>query len=60
MINDLLGKNVKPLCTDPRPGDIMHSLADITLAKNLLACTPKTSFQQGLKKAIHCHQKRLI
>ncbi|MHC4645342.1 MAG: NAD-dependent epimerase/dehydratase family protein [Planctomycetota bacterium] len=33
MINDLLGKNVKPLHADPRPGDIKHSLADITLAK---------------------------
>jgi UDP-glucose 4-epimerase len=34
MISDILGKNVKPSYSDPRPGDIKHSLADISKAKD--------------------------
>ncbi len=34
----------------PRPGDVLHTKADITLAKNLLNWEPKTSFEEGIKK----------
>lgn len=33
-----------------RPGDVLHTKADITLAKNLLDWEPKTSFEEGIKK----------
>jgi UDP-N-acetylglucosamine 4-epimerase len=36
-----------------RPGDIKHSLADISKASNLLGYAPKESLQSGLEKAIH-------
>ena len=29
-VNELLGKDIKPIYTDPRPGDVKHSLSDIT------------------------------
>lgn len=35
LLNQVLDKQVKPVYTDPRPGDIKHSLADITRAKNI-------------------------
>jgi UDP-glucose 4-epimerase len=60
VINDLLGKNVKPLYTDPRPGDVKHSLADISLAKKLIDFAPKVSFRQGLQKAIDWYRQNLI
>jgi nucleoside-diphosphate-sugar epimerase len=60
MINDLLGKNVKPLYTDPRPGDIKHSLADISLAKKVIGFAPKVSFRQGLEKAIDWYCQNLL
>jgi len=60
VINELLGKNIKPLYTDPRPGDIKHSLADITLAKKLLAFKPTIPFKQGLQKAIHWYRENLL
>jgi len=60
MINELLGKNVKPTYTAPRPGDIKHSLADITLAKKLIAFKPEISFRQGLEKAIDWYRKNLL
>jgi nucleoside-diphosphate-sugar epimerase len=43
----LIGKKIKYL--PPRPGDIRHTRADITLAKNLLGWRPKISFEKGLK-----------
>jgi nucleoside-diphosphate-sugar epimerase len=46
----LIGGQVKYL--DPRKGDILHTKADITLAKNLLNWQPKIDFKQGVKKTI--------
>ena len=33
----------------PRKGDVLHTKADTTLAKNLLNWQPKVPFEQGLK-----------
>jgi len=52
MINRLLGKRVKPTYVPARPGDVKHSLADITLARNLLGFKPIVQFPEGLEKAI--------
>ncbi len=60
VINELLGKNIKPLYTDPRPGDIKHSLADITLAEKLLAYKPTIPFKQGLQVAIDWYRENLL
>ena len=37
---------------EPREGDIRNSLADISLAKNLLGYQPTTTFEDGLKETI--------
>ncbi len=34
----------------PRPGDVLHTKADITLAKKVLGWQPKVPFEEGLKK----------
>ncbi|KKL56398.1 hypothetical protein LCGC14_2245800, partial [marine sediment metagenome] len=60
IINDLLGKKIKPIYTDPRPGDIKHSLADITLAGKLLGFKPTVPFKQGLQKAIDWYRENLL
>lgn len=60
MIKDSLGKNVKPVYTDPRPGDVKHSLADITAAQNLLGYKPVISFEQGLQQAINWYRDNLL
>jgi len=44
--------NVKSKYVAPRAGDIRHSLADITKAKEILGYRPKVSLEQGLKKFI--------
>jgi nucleoside-diphosphate-sugar epimerase len=60
LINELLGKRIQPIYTDPRPGDVKHSLADITAAKNLLGFKPRVSFRQGLQKAIEWYRVSLL
>ena len=60
MINELLGKNVKPIYTDPRPGDVKHSLADINAAQNLINFKPLVHFHEGLQKAIDWYRDNLL
>jgi len=42
-----------------RKGDIAHSLADITKAKNLLNYSPIVHFEEGLKRTFEYYQKKL-
>ena len=55
-INELLGKQVKPIYTDPRPGDVKHSCADIRRARELLKFEPQVSFADGLSQAIEYYK----
>jgi len=60
MINELLGKDIKPIYTDPRPGDVKHSLADISFAEKLIGFKPQVSFRHGLQKAIDWYRENLL
>ena len=60
VINELTGKNIKPIYTDPRPGDVKHSLADITLAEKTISYKPTLPFKQGLQKAIAWYRDNLL
>jgi len=60
MINASVGKNVGPVYTDPRLGDVKHSLADITLAQELIGFQPTASFEEGLHKAIGWYKENLL
>jgi UDP-N-acetylglucosamine/UDP-N-acetylgalactosamine 4-epimerase len=51
-IKDYLKSDVEPIHRAPRDGDIRNSLADISLAKNLLGYQPTTKFETGLVKTI--------
>jgi nucleoside-diphosphate-sugar epimerase len=60
MINEILGKDIKPVYAPPRPGDIKHSLADITLAEKLIGFRPIVDFKDGLQKAIEWYKNNLL
>ena len=51
-INEILGTKVEPIYTDPRPGDVKHSLANIGKARQFLTYEPKISFDEGLRLTI--------
>ncbi|GAI10292.1 unnamed protein product, partial [marine sediment metagenome] len=53
-LSELISGEVKYL--PPRIGDMRHTQADITLAKNLLNWQPRTDFKQGLKKTIQWYE----
>ena len=57
MINQLLGKNVKPIYAPARAGDVKHSLADITAAKKLIGFKPVMLFREGLEKSIDWYRR---
>ncbi|MHC1590834.1 MAG: SDR family oxidoreductase [Candidatus Helarchaeales archaeon] len=45
----LTGSSLKPIHEQPRPGDIKHSLADISKARKKLGYEPKYDLRSGLK-----------
>ena len=58
-IADTLGLNVEPFFGPPRPGDIRHSRADISRAKELLGYDPDWSFERGIQAAISWYRENL-
>lgn len=54
-INEALGKQIEPLYAEPRPGDIRHSLADISRAKSF-CFQPSGDFREELKETIRSFQ----
>jgi len=51
-INRLLQTKIEPRYTQRRPGDVLHSCADVRLAKKLLGFEPLVGFEDGLSRAI--------
>jgi len=51
-IKQYLRSDIEPIHRAPREGDIRNSLADISLAKDLLGYQPTTKFETGLIKTI--------
>ncbi len=51
-LNELLETDLAPIYDDPRPGDVRHSHADISKAKELLEYKPKVKFEEGLRQTI--------
>jgi UDP-N-acetylglucosamine 4-epimerase len=47
-----------PLHQVPRPGDVQHSLADISRARSLLGYLPKMRLRQGLAQAMPWYLRR--
>ena len=60
MINELVGKNIEPIYAPPRPGDVKHSLADITLAQKTIGYKLLIPFKQGLQLAIDWYRDNLL
>ncbi len=49
LINEVLGRNIQPKHLPRRPGDILHSHADISKAERLLHYKPQVDFREGLE-----------
>jgi len=51
-INKILNKEILPNYSDPRPGDIKHSFADVNKIKTNIGYEPIIDFKTGLQKTI--------
>ena len=43
---------IKAVYTDPRPGDVKHSLADTRKSRKLLGYTPHVPLEEGLRRTV--------
>ncbi|HEV58864.1 MAG TPA: SDR family oxidoreductase [Phycisphaerales bacterium] len=60
LINEIVGKDVAPTYAPARPGDVKHSLADITLAREAIGYEPVVDFREGLIQAIDWYRQNLL
>lgn len=54
-----LDKDIEPIYGPERPGDIKHSNADISKAKEMLGYDPSWSFEKGIEAAIEWYKENL-
>jgi UDP-glucose 4-epimerase len=51
-LQGLLDSELEPEYGPPRPGDVSESLADVSLARELLGYEPRVEFEEGLQRTI--------
>jgi UDP-glucose 4-epimerase len=56
-INRVLGADIQPNFEPPRAGDVRESLADISLARELLGYEPIVDFNEGLRRTIEFYRR---
>ncbi len=58
-LKSLLGSDIKPIYKPMRKGDVMDSLADISLARKTIGYKPRIFFEEGLELAIDWYRENL-
>ena len=59
-IREAAGKDVEPIYREDRPGDIRDSLADISLAKELIGYDPEFGIDEGLAITTEWFKKEFV
>ena len=57
LLNKIFGRQVTPCYGAARPGDVRHSQADISLARQLLGYEPTVRFEQGLRQTVEWYRR---
>lgn len=52
LLKKITGSDAEAVYTNPRPGDVRHSWADITLSKKILNYRTQVPLEEGLRKAV--------
>lgn len=55
-LNAVLGTQIKPIHAPPRAGDVRHSRADISRARQDLGFSPEVSFEEGLRRTVQAQR----
>lgn len=56
-IRELTGTHLEAEHLSPRPGDVPHSLADISRAREILGYNPEVDLREGLARTIEFHRE---
>jgi nucleoside-diphosphate-sugar epimerase len=59
VLNRIFGRAVVPQYTNERPGDVRHSRAGVTLARQVLGYQPKVAFEEGLRQTVEWYRSAL-
>ncbi len=59
LLNELLGTQIAPTFVAPRPGDVRHSRADISKARERLGYTPTVDFREGLARTLAWYKEAI-
>jgi len=59
LLNEIMDTRLEPVYTDPRPGDVKHSLADISRAEELLSYEVGVDFKEGLHSTVEWFRQRI-
>ena len=57
LVTRVVGRDLDPVYDSPQPGDIRHSLADISKAKHELNYEPRFNLTEGLEEEVKWFQK---
>jgi UDP-glucose 4-epimerase len=52
LLRQTTGSDVEAVYTDPRPGDVLHSWADIALSEQVLNYKTQVPLEEGLRRAV--------
>lgn len=52
ILKDILGSTVEPIHAEPRAGDVRHSFADTSAARDDLGWQPTLDFAEGLRRTV--------
>lgn len=55
-IGTLCGRNVEPIFVEPRSGEVMRLIADVSKAKRVLNWEPKVSLDEGLARYVNWYR----
>lgn len=56
ILGEIIGTKIKPMYAPPRPGDVRHSLADISKAQRLLGYQVKVDLLEGLRRTVEWYK----
>jgi nucleoside-diphosphate-sugar epimerase len=59
LLRELLDTDLQPEYQAERPGDVKHSLADVSRAREKIGYQPTVFFEEGLRKAIGWYRENL-
>ena len=59
LIAEIIGVDIEPIYAPPRPGDVRHSLADVSKAKRLLKIEEVVDLRRGLERTIAWYKEQM-